>query len=149
MPLPPHNYDMSLISKNFSQIVYRYTSEDAIILHNKYMKWRGEVGGAVAETLIDFRDTVVNIHKITNIPKFRSFQYRILMRGIVTNIQLYQWKMLENDNCYYCNCERETLSHLFYYCTEIRGVVDKSSRILTSRVQYSKYTNRYRHSVTK
>ena len=45
MPLPPHNYDRITVTnrKGFAQVVYRYIADDAMLIHNKFMKWRSEL----------------------------------------------------------------------------------------------------------
>ena len=48
--------------------------------------------------------------------KLRSFQYKLLMSAITTNIQLMYYKIRCTDNCTFCNFERETYAHLFYEC---------------------------------
>ena len=45
-----------------------------------------------------------------------SFQYRLLMKSIPTNIQLQKWKIKESSNCSFCDSEKETFAHLFIYC---------------------------------
>ena len=69
---------------------------------------------------------VMNISKHTTIAKYRSFQYRLLMRGIITNVQLKQWKIKDSEMCSLCNREKETYHHLFYHCSETKNVWDQA-----------------------
>ena len=89
-PIPPHTYDMcvGVYQYGLSQKIYKFILEDVIIMSNKYIKWRLELGESFCETLIDYRDEHINIYRTTNVPKYRSFQYRLLQRALVTNIQL-------------------------------------------------------------
>ena len=87
-----------------------------MIIHNKYIKWKQELHTDLCESLVDFGREHLSIYKVTNVPKYRSFQYRILQRGITTNIQLYKWNMAETEMCSYCKENKETLTHLFYDC---------------------------------
>ena len=57
-----------------------------------------------------------NVFSITNVPKLRSFQYRLLQKAVVTNRHLVLWKILDNPSCSFCNEEIETYSHLFCDC---------------------------------
>ena len=119
-PLPPHNYDQTYsLGNKFSQIVYRYTGGDVITIHNKYLKWMSDLGEEICDGIINFGKLHRDIYKTTNITKFRSFQYRLLQRGIVTNIQLKKWKITPTDLCSFCQSEPESLLHLFFYCPKV------------------------------
>ena len=117
-PLAPHQYDRLLTSKgkNHSQKVYKYLSGDAILIHNKYIKWRQELGFYLGDGIVDFATIHKDIYQVTNIAKYRSFQYRLLQRGLVTNIQLKKWGISQVDSCTFCGEEEETISHLLYSC---------------------------------
>ena len=90
-----------------------------MILHNKYVKWMSELGADFCPGLYDFGLQHQEIYKLTNIPKFRSFQYRLIQRGIVTNIQLEKWNILESSGCSFCNQYVEEVIHLFATCPVI------------------------------
>ena len=116
-PLPPHNYDTCLYDgSNLSAKVYQYLAEDATLLVQKYKRWQQEVGENFCENIYQFGQKHLDIYRLSNVAKYRSFQYRLLQRGIVTNIHLYSWKITQSDLCYYCQNERETVCHLFYQC---------------------------------
>ena len=70
----------------------------------------------------DFARHFSNLNKITNVPKLRSFQYRLLHRAIVTNRQLYWWKIVSNPSCHFCEKAEESLLHLFCLCDEVKVV---------------------------
>ena len=53
---------------------------------------------------------------VTNIPKYRSFQYRLLHRALVMNTNLHKWKLREDDKCSFCGKELETFRHFFIFC---------------------------------
>ena len=117
-PLSPHNIQSlsAQSSKGVSSRIYKYISGDAIRLHGKYLKWIQEEGSDFIDTLCDFKEEHQKIFVTTNIVKFRSFQYRVLQRAIVTNIQLYKWGIKATDLCYFCLEERETVTHLLCKC---------------------------------
>jgi len=52
----------------------------------------------------------------SNEPKLRSFQIRLNLRAIVTNVQLCGLKMVESNLCGFCYKKPETLIHLFSEC---------------------------------
>ena len=62
------------------------------------------------------------IYKSTIDVKMRTFQFRLLHRYIALNNFLFRIKISETDKCMFCNLEKETLSHLFYYCVEVRNL---------------------------
>ena len=80
-----------------------------MIIHNKYMKWTAELGDWLCETLTDYGKAFRELYKVTNVTKCRNFQYRLLQRGLVTNIQLEKWNILPSANCTFCHKVPETI----------------------------------------
>ena len=70
----------------------------------------------------DLTEGFKNIYKITNVPKLRSFQYRLLHCAIVTNVHLFKWKIKNTPLCSFCHEEDENISHLFYNCPEVMKI---------------------------
>ena len=124
LPVPPHNYDLAcnLYGKSFSRRVYRYLADDVMLVHNKYLKWIQEIGTDFCEGICDFGIQHTMLYKVTNITKYRSFQYRLLQRGLVTNIQMKKWGMITSDLCSFCQDHPETLVHLFFECPKIQSL---------------------------
>ena len=123
LPVAPHTYD-SCCADNFpvTKNVYGFLSDDIMLVHSKYVKWRSEVGPDFCEGLLDFGKAHMRIYKVTNNPKYRSFQYRLLQRGIITNIHLKKWGILGSDLCTFCKNVPETLVHLFCSCPVVFGL---------------------------
>ena len=90
MPISPYNYDVCINTqgKHLSRKVYKFLAEDVMLIHNKYMKWRSILGEEFDIGLYDFGLLHKDIYTIMNVAKFRSFQYRLLQRGLVTNTLL-------------------------------------------------------------
>ena len=61
-----------------------------------------------------------SMYVVTNIPKLRSFQFRLLHRAIITNIQLAKWGMKESNKCTFCEKSEETYMHLFVMCDYVQ-----------------------------
>ena len=61
-----------------------------------------------------------SLYITTNVPKFRSFQYRLLHRAVITNIHLHRWGKISSDSCSFCNIHHETYEHLFHLCPKIQ-----------------------------
>ena len=74
------------------------------------------MGQVIAEDVNQFGSLHMEIYKITNVAKYRSFQYRLLQRGIVTNIQLERWGLRPDNLCTFCKEEKETILHIFCEC---------------------------------
>ena len=137
MPIAPHIYDRTQTEfcNSFSKRVYKYLGGDMLEIHNKYITWRQDLGSDYNEALYDFTRAHKAIYKLTNVPKFRSFQYRLLQRGLVTNIQLSKWGIKEDDLCSFCQQGRETYTHLFWECELVRKIWEQIERDIQSRYQ--------------
>ena len=61
------------------------------------------------------------IFKCTIDIKMRSFQYRLLLRAIVTNKYLYFCKLSQTDKCYFCEVNTETIEYLFWDCSIVKN----------------------------
>ena len=56
--------------------------------------------------------------------KYKNFQYRLNLKKIVTNNDLFEWRMRDNFNCTFCDNAKETLLHLFWECETIQGIIN-------------------------
>ena len=68
---------------------------------------------------------ISDFYNTSNIANYRSFQYRLLQRGLVTNIQLKKWNISETDKCYFCHQTIETITHLLYECKKVQEIWTK------------------------
>ena len=57
---------------------------------------------------------------ITNVAKFRSFQYKLLCKAITMNKHLKHYGLRDNKRCTFCDIFEEDLLHLFVDCTCIK-----------------------------
>ena len=76
----------------------------------------------ISISLEEFTKSFKRIYVITNVNKYRSFQFRLLHRGLLTNVILYKWNIVESPMCTYCQKEPETILHLFTGCSIIKGM---------------------------
>ena len=122
-------YEFMLQKPNITGYVYRLLQSQKPICENKAEKWEKELYVDI-ECLVDFNALYTksfrDLYCITNVPKYRSFQYRLLHRAIITNIHLVHWNAAENDLCQLCKKERETYVHLFCLCSEIMEVWEQA-----------------------
>ena len=64
MPIPPHNYDVSLWNKNTSRVVYAFLQEDVFLVYDKYLKWMMELGESICQGICEFGKKHQDIFKI-------------------------------------------------------------------------------------
>ena len=81
-----HNYDIVCDQTNLSTRIYNHLIFNDSVLRKLCDKWSVELGYTVEYNSLS--DTFSDIYKTTNISKYRSFQYRLLHRALITNIQL-------------------------------------------------------------
>ena len=123
LPLAPHTYDFCILSPGqTSRKAYKSFSDDALAVHNKYLQWRVELGEHLQTDLISFAREHAYISKKTNVVKYRSFEYRLYQRALVTNIHLKKWGLSETEDCSFCHCRRESVSHLLFYCEHAKNM---------------------------
>ena len=98
--------------------VYREFSADDCLLTNKHRQWEHELGFEFpyCELIAGIKEVYV----VTNVPKYRSFQYRLLNRAIITNAHLYRWGKIVDNKCSFCGQDKETYSHIFVMCDEVK-----------------------------
>ena len=117
LPTPPHNFDYFANTKSLASRVYKTLMENTNLLQNKYLKWISELGQDFCEDVDQFKAMHCEIYRTTNVPRLRSFQYRILQRAVVTNKHLNLWGLRNSSNCYYCGNYIESMVHLFCLCS--------------------------------
>ena len=111
-------YNLWINEDHIARKAYAKLTLESFILEGKIKAWEKELHMEIEYE--QFLNLIKSIYVVTNITKYRSFQYRLLMRAIVTNIHLKRWGMIESDNCTFCNKESETYSHLFIFCEKTK-----------------------------
>ena len=78
-------------------------------------KWsvKGDIDANFTRSL---RKAFKTLYITTNIPKLRSFQYRLLHRALVLNSHLFRWGLTEDNLCTFCKETKETIEHLLVEC---------------------------------
>ena len=110
----------SVIKKQAKPTAYAYNNLiiNRTMLGKKCEKWEEELDCDILFS--DYADTFQRIKAITKIAKFRSFQYQLNHRALVTNCHLHKWKLRDSELCSFCGQYKETLSHLFVFCEKIQ-----------------------------
>ena len=133
------NYEDNLYMKlqntpKVTGVIYKRMKNDEKLIQSKVIKIEN-----ILETEVDY-ETVLrslrNINKITISVKLRSFQYRFLMGGIITNRLLKIYKVRENDWCTFCGSSPETMIHLFWECIKVRPVWTYIQKLISTKVTF-------------
>ena len=134
-PIPPHTYDLCVsgLKTNLAAQIYKYINWDISLLHNKFVKWEVELGQEFNLDIFEYGRAHRDIYRTTNVAKYRSFQYRLLQHGLVTNIQLAKWGLQETNLCTFCRKELETVTDLLTECQEVKQLWEKVHAYLDSR----------------
>ena len=125
-------YDILLTKTNVSRWVYRQLCADSGILSSKARKWSETL--KISVSVKEYVEAMRNIDLITNIPKFRSFQYKMVQNAVITNTLLFKWGMVETENCTMCREDTaETILHLFIYCKTAQTLWTQLEQYLNKR----------------
>ena len=94
-----------------AKTAYKVLNVNSVNLPEKAMRWSKELFEEV--TASDLLNALVQTKRTSNVPKIRSFIFRLIHRALVFNIQLKHWGIRETDECTFCCGPRENASHLF------------------------------------
>ena len=92
-----------------------------------------EIGHNFTDSLYDYGRMHLDIFRVTNVPKFRNFQYRLLQRAIITNTNLFKWGLVPSNLCSFCQLEEENIVHLLFQCQEVQYIWNKFQNYLQQR----------------
>ena len=115
-----HLYDKLIDAKGLSRWWYKNLMRRKKLYTNKHNLWEAELEMGFDER--DLTDAAKHIFSVTNVPKLRSFQYRLVHKAIVVNSHLFQWGIKNSNLCTFCGDKKETLVHLFYDCDITRAL---------------------------
>ena len=105
-------------TEKVSKMVYEELSPTEVKqTKRKEEQWKEELGAELSVP-----QEVSRAFKLTTVAKYVSFQYRLLVRAIVTNIQLAKWKIRNSDECSFCEKYRETVWHMLYDCEVVANI---------------------------
>ena len=99
----------------YTKTVYKFLRGKVKVLPvEQQLKWC--VVLQLPSDAIDWSTSYENNYYTTNETKLRSFQIRLNLRLIDTNLQLYVLHIASNNLCVFCREELETLIYLFCDC---------------------------------
>ena len=132
-PVSPSNFDKYMYTGNLSSIVYKQAISDPTLVQDKHVKWGKDLGQDFSVNLQEFHKSFRDIYKLTNVSKYRSFQYRLMQRGLITNIQLCKWGIKSSDQCNLCKSAIESLTHLFVECDRVQVLWRETEQYIARR----------------
>ena len=103
-----------------ARILYDRLLSDMEILDSKRKLWERDLNKSILRE--EYINSFKAIYKVTNVSKYRSFQYRLQVRGVVTNMHLFRWKITDSNLCTFCGKCKETYLHLFIYCEKVQTI---------------------------
>ena len=121
-------YEKQIVRKAYSMLILPNPMDMKV-----RAKWEQKLN--IQLSIKEFNALFLNARFLTLIGKYRSFQFRLLHRSIITNVDLHRWKLKENPDCYYCELQPETLEHLFWQCPTIKGYWHKLKGWITVEYQ--------------
>ena len=130
-------YAKLLDQKDVCKHVYQelFKQKDNTKVANIVKRWNRNEETQI--TLDSLYKATSNIFKVTNLPKLRSFQYRLCMKAIVTNKHLKMWKIFDIDSCCFCNDSVETIEHLLFYCDCVKTLWDTALSFIFERTGFA------------
>ena len=96
------------------------TSGEDSVVNSKIIAWEKDLELDITKG--NFLTYCQDIYVVTNIVKLRSFQYRLLMCAVITNVHLFHWKIKETNLCSFCNKAKEMPIHLFIMCDRVQQI---------------------------
>ena len=108
-------------------ILYKRIMFNDTLIYNQWCKWQKQFSELEYEEFIRY---ISYITTATISTKLRSFQYRLCMCAIITNIHLKHYGLRADNLCSFCNKHPEDVKHLFYDCEQVKLVWNKICDIL-------------------
>ena len=132
LPILPCNYKKLLnTKKKASAYAYQQLADNPFASVQKQQSWEAEFKTEFSYN--EFCKACSNIYKVTNVTKYRSFQYRLMQRSVITVSKLYDWRVVDSNLCYYCHTQVETVQHLLFYCVEVQLLWTKVQEYICKR----------------
>ena len=118
LPLQPNFYYEAIQKSNLSQYAYSEFIQrlDENLLEKKQV-WQNRL--SVTIDTKEFCKYFTNYYSVTNVNKYRSFQYRLLQGAIKSNAILHKWGIKDTPNCQWCT-ESDSTMHMLINCIKVK-----------------------------
>ena len=100
--------------KTYFTFVHKYVETLNANTQSGIMKWEAELGLDLDPD--DCRRLYATLYGCTACTSLRSFQFFVLHRAIVTNVNLYKWRIKDSAACVFCQQHPESIFHLLWEC---------------------------------
>ena len=84
---------------------------------------------------LNWQNIYENNYYATNETKLRSFQIRLNLKSIVTQLQLHGFELIDDNLCKFCGKDPETSMYLFCYCEIVVSFWNNVSEFISSRLR--------------
>ena len=105
---------ITFLGKSNKTVYKHLRSKSRLLPIKQQRKWCDAL--QILPNHIDWNKIYENNYFATNETKFRSFQIRLNLRFIATNVQLAGFGIVDSNYCVFCSEEPETIIHLFCMC---------------------------------
>ena len=126
-----------------NRLIYDMLINDNLAVLKYYNRWVDNVN-----LLWGFDEYVAEFNRLyayTQRTKFRDFQYRLLLGKLVTNKDLFEWKLKLDSSCTFCKETEETTFHLLYDCPRVKPIVDFLLNVVCSDLECTVYTDKWHY----
>ena len=107
-------------SKKAASLYYKLICERNIPVLRTYDRWIEKMN--VNFDYDDFSNAFSCLYQITNVPKLRSFQYKLLYKAVILNDKLCKWGITQTDMCSNCQQQVENVYHFFWECNDAQRI---------------------------
>ena len=129
---PENRYESWKKLNKTAGVLYKVLNGEKLLFKTHADRW--SISFASALDVDTFLKKIERIYTFTNSTKLRSFQYRLLLHGIITNIYLKYYGLQEDDMCTFCKGRRETIAHLFFECSKVAPLWDYIVKLCTKEL---------------
>ena len=116
---------------SISRAVYKDLNEDDSVKRHCMQTWFRKAG--ILDNVTEYSKHFKRVYAITNITKFRNFQYRLLLNKVFCNDLLVHWGKVTSNTCEFCNSAKQTIMHLLYECTTTNEILQELSGKLNEK----------------
>ena len=119
-------YSSLLDAKKLVKYIYQHLSTQKAkkqpYLERYRSKWNNVTDSSLSGS--NYLRLFQNLYKITNVTKYRDFQYRLLIGKIYPNTTLVKWKVVDSAICNFCENEAQDIKHMLYTCPIVTKLWD-------------------------
>ena len=128
--------DVCLAKGKLANYLYSLLNAESDVISKRWSKWQSEIGHTCLFS--NYQSAMRNVYITTNVPKLRSFQFRLLHRALPTNISLKRWGLCDTEMCTWCGIKQELYKHFFFECEKVTPLWEEILQYSSSSIQENK-----------